>query len=196
VKLLFATHNKGKLAELRALVGDSLQVLSAADAQVPEVVEDGETFADNARKKALACAHATGLPSLADDSGLCVDALGGAPGVHSARYAPGDDAARVDRLLEALADVPDDQRGAGFRCVLCLALPDGRTFFAEGQCRGTISRAPRGAGGFGYDPVFELAPGGRTMAEVTQEEKSARSHRGQAFRQLAPRLELLARGDL
>ncbi len=196
MKLLFATHNAGKVKELRALVGDALEVLSASDLAVPEVVEDGETFRDNARKKALACAEATGLPSLADDSGLCVDALGGAPGVRSARYAEGDDRARYEKLLEALAHTPDAERGAAFRCVLCLALPDGRTFFAEGECRGTIARAAKGEGGFGYDPVFEVEPGGRTMAQLTREEKSAISHRGAAFRQMAPTLEKLARGAL
>lgn len=196
MKLLFATHNAGKVKELRALVGDALEVLSAADLSLPEVVEDGQTFAENARKKAVACAEATGLLSLADDSGLTVDALDGAPGVHSARYAQGDDRARYEKLLTALADVPDLGRGAAFRCVLCLALPDGRTFFAEGECKGTIARSPKGEGGFGYDPVFELEPGGRTMAELTREEKSAVSHRGAAFRKLAPTLEKLARGAL
>jgi XTP/dITP diphosphohydrolase len=194
VKLLFATRNPGKLAELSQLVGDRLAIVALDDVSVPEVEEDGETFEDNARKKALASARAAGLPALADDSGLCVDALGGAPGVRSARYANGDDRARCEKLLEALGDVPDDRRGAAFRCALCLALPDGRTFLSQGECRGFIGRAPRGANGFGYDPIFELEPGGRTLAELSREEKGRLSHRGQAFRAMAPRLEALAGG--
>jgi XTP/dITP diphosphohydrolase len=195
VKLLFATRNEGKVAELRALVGDLVEVVSLDDLpKMPEVEEDGTTFEQNARKKAVACAEASRLPSLADDSGLCVDALGGAPGVHSARYAEGSDLDRCLALLQALKDVPDEQRGACFRCVLCLAFPDGRTLFAEGELRGRIGRAPRGQGGFGYDPVFEVDPSGRTAAELTREQKGALSHRGQAFRALKPRLELLVRG--
>jgi XTP/dITP diphosphohydrolase len=196
VKLVFATRNPGKLAELRELVGGRLEVLSLDEVWAPEVDEDGETFEENACKKAKACARATGLPSLADDSGLCVDALGGAPGVLSARYAGPDDRARWEKLLEALRSVPDDRRGAAFRCALCLALPDGRTFVSHGECRGSIGHQARGEHGFGYDPVFELEWGGRVMAELSREEKARVSHRGQAFREMAPRLEALARGVL
>ncbi len=192
MKLLFATRNQGKVAELRALVGDLVEVVSLDDVPgVPEVEEDGATFADNARKKAVASAEATGLPSLADDSGLCVDALDGRPGVLSARYAPGDDRDRYLKLLRDLDGVPPEKRGAAFRCVLCLAFPDGRTVFADGECRGRIAQAQEGEGGFGYDPVFEVEPGGRTMAQLTRDEKSAISHRGCAFRALRPRLEAL-----
>jgi XTP/dITP diphosphohydrolase len=195
LKLLFATRNPGKLAELSALVGDRLAIVSLSDVDVPEVVEDGETFEDNARKKALAAAGASGLPALADDSGLCVDALGGAPGVRSARYAEGDDRARYQKLLQAMRDVPDEQRAAAFQCALCLAFPDGSSFTCSGECRGFITRAPRGANGFGYDPVFELDDSsGRTMAELSREEKGRFSHRGRAFRAVVPRLEALARG--
>ena len=195
MKLLFATRNPGKLAELSALVGDRLVVVSLTDVDVPKVEEDGETFEDNARKKALAAARASGLPALADDSGLCVDALGGLPGVRSARYVDGDDRARYEKLLQAMREVPDHQRGAAFQCALCLAFPDGRDFVCRGECRGVITHAPRGANGFGYDPVFELVDaGGRTMAELSREEKARFSHRGRAFRAMSPRLEALARG--
>ena len=194
MKLLFATRNRGKLAELTELVGDRLAIASLDEVHVPEVEENGETFEDNARKKALAAARASGLPALADDSGLCVDALGGGPGVRSARYAEGDDRARYEKLLDALRDVPDERRGAAFVCALCLAFADGGTFVTRGECRGFIARAPRGSNGFGYDPVFELKRGGRTMAELTRDEKARLSHRGQAFRAMVPRLEALARG--
>jgi XTP/dITP diphosphohydrolase len=188
VNLVFATTNAGKLAELRALCPEGVQVVSAADVSLPEVSEDGATFADNARKKALSALAATGLAALADDSGLCVDALGGRPGVLSARYAPGSDADRVERLLEELAQVPEGARGAVFQCALCLALPGGETVEVAGACRGSIARAPRGTGGFGFDPVFVL-PAGQTMAELSRDEKARVSHRGRAFALLRPVLE-------
>ena len=191
-RLLFATTNAGKLGELRGLVGEALEVLSLADFPgVGESPEDGDTFAANAEQKALFYARATGVPALADDSGLCVDALGGAPGVRSARYVAGTDEDRFRALLTALEDVPDDRRGAAFRCALCLALPSGRTWLEEGECRGRITRGPSGDGGFGYDPVFQLA-GGKCMAELTKAQKSAISHRGEAFRRMRPHLEALA----
>ncbi len=139
----------------------------------PEVEETEETLEGNARLKAVAAARASGLRSLADDSGLFVDALGGAPGVHSARYAPGSDADRVQALLRAMEHVPDGSRSAAFRCVLALASPEGEVRFASGECRGEILRAPRGGQGFGYDPVFLLPALGRTMAELSLEEKGA-----------------------
>jgi len=191
-KLLFATTNAGKLAELRGLVGEALEVLSLQDFPgVGESPEDGDTFAANAEQKALFYARAAGVPALADDSGLCVDALGGAPGVRSARYVAGTDSDRWRALLKALEEVPDAERGAGFRCALCLALPAGKTWMEEGECRGRIARGPVGEGGFGYDPVFELASG-KTMAELTKAQKSAISHRGEAFRRMRPHLEALA----
>lgn len=196
MKLLFATRNKGKVAELRALMGELVEIVSLDDVpQVPEVEEDADTFAGNAEKKARVCANASGLPALADDSGLCVDALGGQPGVLSARYADGSDADRYQKLLRALGELPKERRGAAFKCALCLALPDGRTFFAEGECRGRIALEPRGEQGFGYDPVFEVDDAGTTMAELTKEQKSAISHRGAAFRALKPTLEVLARSQ-
>jgi len=193
-ELVFATSNLGKLAELTDLLGGAVRVRSAAD--FPQVVppeEDGATFEENARKKALHYARATSLPALADDSGLCVDALGGRPGVHSARYAPGTDADRYRALLLELDAVPVDRRGAAFRCALCLAFPDGRTVVEEGDCPGRIARAPCGEGGFGYDPVFVVSELGRTMAELTRAEKSRVSHRGRAFARMRPHLLALGR---
>jgi XTP/dITP diphosphohydrolase len=188
VKLLFATTNAGKLKELRLLVaGSPLEVVSLAELPpLPEVEEDGATFADNAAKKARAYRDATGLAALADDSGLCVDALDGRPGVHSARYAP-DDASRIARLLRELSSVSVEARGAHFECALALALPGGELVLERGRCEGRITAAPRGAHGFGYDPVFE-AQGGKTLAELTAEEKSALSHRGRAFAAMRPHL--------
>jgi XTP/dITP diphosphohydrolase len=196
-RLLFATTNAGKLRELRGLVGDAVEVLSLQDLPpVPEPVEDGATFEENAEKKARAYAEATGLPALADDSGLCVDALGGRPGVHSARYAEGDDRARYERLLSELADVPEAERIASFRCALCLALPGGPSHVEVGRCEGLIGVGPRGTHGFGYDPVFVLPQReGRTLAELTSEEKAALSHRGEAFRKMRPHLQSLLGGQ-
>lgn len=191
--LVFATTNPGKLVELEGLVGGRFALKSAADfPAVPEVDEDQPTFEGNAQKKALTFARATGHWALADDSGLCVDSLGGAPGVHSARYAPTADA-RIDKLLAALADVPDERRTARFVCVLCLAAPSGETVCVRGACEGRIGRVRAGTHGFGYDPVFVL-PGGRTLAELTRDEKAAISHRGLAFVALRPRLLALAGG--
>lgn len=192
--LLVATTNRGKLEEIRAAV-HPLEVRSLADfPELPVVDEDQPTFEGNARKKALEYAKGASCPALADDSGLCVEALNGAPGVHSARYAPGDDSARVAKLLEAMREVPEARRGAAFRCVLCLAWPDGRTVVEEGLCEGAIAFAPRGEGGFGYDPVFLDPELGRTFAELTREEKTARSHRGRALAKMIPHLKQLGPG--
>lgn len=196
MKLLFATSNEGKLRELRKLVGSSFEIVSLVDVGgPPNVVEDEQTFEGNARKKALACARASGLPSLADDSGLCVDALGGRPGVQSSRYAPGGDAQRIAKLLEEMKGVPEAQRGAEFRCALCLALPNGEQVIETGRCQGQIGTAPRGHNGFGYDPIFVLPQPGKTMAELTPEQKSQISHRGEAFRRMKPHLLALANGE-
>lgn len=193
MKLLFATRNKGKVAELQQLIGDLLEIVSLdAFPEVGEVEETGATFEENARLKAVEYARATKLPALADDSGLTVEALHGRPGVRSARYVEGSDEDRVRAVLKELEGVPAEERGAAFVCVLCLALPDGQTFTSHGVVRGRLTLAPRGAGGFGYDPIFEL-PDGRTTAELTREEKARISHRGQAFRMILPRLETLAR---
>jgi XTP/dITP diphosphohydrolase len=199
VKLLFATRNRGKLAELGRLVAPlAVQVLSLDDAKVPEVVEDAPTFAGNAEKKARAAQQATGLAALADDSGLEVDALAGAPGVHSARFAGDhDDGANNRELLRRLADVPWPSRTARFRCVLALVDERGQLTLSDGTCEGRIAHAPRGAGGFGYDPLFVV--GGvderdATMAELSAEQKDRASHRGAALRGLMPALERWARG--
>jgi XTP/dITP diphosphohydrolase len=192
--LLFATTNPGKLRELRALA-TGLEVVSPADvASLPEVEETEDTLPGNARRKAVAWARASSLVTLADDSGLFVDALGGRPGVHSARYAPGTDSDRVARLLEELAAVDDPRRTASFRCALCLAAPDGRWVAEEGVCQGRVTREPRGTGGFGYDPVLLVPELGRTLAEVSPEEKARLSHRARAFRRMQPWLRAYAAG--
>lgn len=194
-RLVLATTNQGKVAELRRILdGLDVDLLSAADVALPDVEETGATFADNALLKARAGAAACGLPCVSDDSGLVVDALGGEPGVRSARYAGrhGDDDANLRLLLERLGD--RDDRAARFVCVAALAAPDGRTWTADGVLEGRIVMAPRGGNGFGYDPVF--VPGGheRTTAEMAPEEKDAISHRGQAFRALRPAVQELFEG--
>jgi XTP/dITP diphosphohydrolase len=193
MRLLLATRNAGKLRELRSRV-QGVEVLSLDDvAPMPEVEETEDTLEGNARLKALAGARGAGLWTVADDSGLFVDALGGAPGVRSARYAPGNDADRVRALLLDMEGVADAERGAAFRCVLALAAPEGEARFARGECRGTILHAPRGTGGFGYDPVFLIPGMGRTMAELSLEEKGRVSHRARALDALEPMLRGLER---
>jgi XTP/dITP diphosphohydrolase len=222
--LLFGTTNPGKLRELRRLVaGLPIRVVAPDDlgGPLPEVVEDGQTFAENAAKKASEWARRAGLHALADDSGLCVDALGGAPGVHSARWSDlepespsspvchlaeagsaelGAVAGRAardernnDKLLAALSGVPEARRGAEYQAVLALARPDGSVVATvSGVCRGRIGDARRGTEGFGYDPLFVPdASPSITMAELPPEEKDAISHRGAAFRALRPVLEAL-----
>jgi XTP/dITP diphosphohydrolase len=193
VKLLFATRNPGKVRELQALAS-GLEVVSLNDLPGnPDVQETEETLAANAKLKAVAAASASALWALADDSGLFVDALGGAPGVHSKRFAEGDDGARIAKLLRAMDRVPDGKRGAVFRCVLALSSPKGEVTLAEGECRGEVLRTARGSGGFGYDPVLLLPELGRTMAELTVEEKGRLSHRARAFERMRPALADLAR---
>ena len=209
--LLFGTTNPGKLRELRRLVADlPLRVLSPGELgrPLPEVEEDAPTFEENAAKKAVAWARFAGIPALADDSGLCVDALGGEPGVRSARWSEGvrpgplaraeRDEANNDLLLARLAEVADGGRGAEYRALLVLAAPDGRVLASvRGACRGRIGRARRGHEGFGYDPLFlPAAHPSRTMAELQPTEKDAISHRGEAFRRLLPHLAALARGGV
>ena len=212
-KLVLATHNKGKLAEFREILAqtiadfDPASVISAADLQVPEPVEDGISFAANATIKANALAQATGLPAVADDSGLCVDVLGGAPGIFSARWCGhhGDDAANLQLLLDQLSDVKDPHRGANFTCAAVLVVPEngnqgdqkGRVVVEERRMYGRLLHQSIGEGGFGYDPIFvpsqEDEPGGqgRTSAQMSAAEKNAISHRGQALRALAPQLAQL-----
>ena len=190
MKLVFATTNQGKLAELRELVS-GLEVVSASEAAPGlEVDEDRDTFEGNAEKKAREFLAATLLPSLADDSGLSVDALDGRPGVLSARYAP-TDGERIAKLLAELRGVSN--RGAHFTCALALALPDGAVHVEVGECHGEIIDAPRGEHGFGYDPVFLIPSLGKTLAELQRPEKAGLSHRGVAMRKMAPRLAALKR---
>jgi XTP/dITP diphosphohydrolase len=186
-ELIVATSNAGKLVEIRAILGDLPLTLRALDAFPDvELPEEGDDYEQNARVKARTVARATGCVALADDSGLEVDGLEGRPGPHSARYGgPGlDDAGRVRRLLEELAGSDGSARRARFVCVACVASPDGDTATARGTCEGRILEAPRGASGFGYDPVFE-AEAGRAMAELPAARKNEISHRARAFRALA-----------
>jgi XTP/dITP diphosphohydrolase len=191
-RLVLATRNAHKVGELQAILTDAgVEVtLVGMDAfpDVPEVVEDGLTFEVNALKKALETATATGLPAAADDSGLCVDALNGMPGVFSARWSGrhGDDVANLDLVLAQVSQVGDESRGARFECAAALALPSGEAHVVSGRVDGVLIRAPRGTGGFGYDPVFVPHGHERTTAEMSPEEKNAISHRGRAFRALAP----------
>jgi XTP/dITP diphosphohydrolase len=192
-RLLIATNNAGKIAEFRALLSDcGWEIVTPRDIGVEiEPAEDGTTFEENARKKAIQWARASGLVSLADDSGLEVDALDGRPGIHSARYAgPGKtDEERVQRLLEELRDVPDERRTARFRAVVAIADPSGRVESANGTVEGMIAREPRGSNGFGYDPVFLLPGRGLTTAELPPADKHAISHRGIAARKARKILE-------
>jgi len=198
--LMLATSNPGKVKELRDLLArhfdlSGVSLLTPRDwpAPLPDVAETGTTFAENARLKASALAAATSLPALADDSGLCVDALGGGPGLYSARWAgaAASDADRNAKLLQALADVPPERRTARFVCAAALALPGAETWAAEGICEGIILTAPRGANGFGYDPLFLLPHQDRTMAELTAEEKNRLSHRALTVARLSVPLAAL-----
>ncbi len=184
MRAVLASHNKKKIAELRTILsGLGVEVLSQADVGVSlEPEETGTTFAENARIKAEAVMRATGLPAIADDSGLMVDALGGTPGVYSARYGgPGlDDTGRWQLLLRNMEGQTD--RACRFVCAICCCFPDGTELTAYGECPGTVAHEAHGAGGFGYDPVFWLPQYGKTMAELTPEEKNAISHRGKALR--------------
>ncbi len=209
-RVVLATHNEHKVHELRHILAGlvaelDLELVSAsAYPAVPETPETEVTFEGNARLKAMALARATGMPSLADDSGLAVHVLGGSPGVFSARWSGSlggrgltrqeRDATNLRLLLDQLADVPDAHRGAAFVCAAVLAMPDGRVASAEGRVEGTIGREPVGTNGFGYDPVFRPLGDTRTLAEYTDEEKNAISHRGTAFRAMEPilRAHLLA----
>jgi XTP/dITP diphosphohydrolase len=191
-RLLLATTNQGKIREFRELLaGCGWELVTPAEVDVAlEVEETGATYSDNARLKALAFARASGLTSLADDSGLEVDALGGAPGLHSARFAGPDTshADKIDVLLDQLRDVPEERRTARFRAVIVIATPEGQTNESEGVCEGRIGHTPRGAGGFGYDPIFVVCESSqgcrdtctRTMAELPAAEKNVISHRARA----------------
>jgi len=195
VRLVLATHNAHKVGELRDILHavpalaalDPAAVVGAGDVGAPEPVEDGVTFEENALIKARALVAFTGLPAVADDSGIAVDVLGGAPGVFSARWSGrhGDDAANLDLLLAQVADVPDAHRGAAFVCAASLVTPDGTEVVHVAELRGTLLRERHGEGGFGYDPIFRPEGETRSTAELTPQEKNAISHRGRAFRALA-----------
>lgn len=205
--LVLATRNDHKVHELRQILGDlvdelSLDVVGASEVDgAPDVPETEVTFEGNARLKAVALAKATGLPAVADDSGLAVEVLGGSPGVFSARWsgslAGGDDLPRPERdranlrlVLDQVADVADVHRAAAFVCSAVLAFPDGRTLATEGRVHGRLAREPRGTNGFGYDPIFLVDDdeSHRTLAELSDTEKNAISHRGKAFRSMIPLL--------
>jgi XTP/dITP diphosphohydrolase len=192
VRVILATRNAHKVEELRRILAPyDVELVSLADyPHVPDVAETGATFEENALLKAHAVAVATGLVAVADDSGLAVDALNGMPGVLSARWAGrhGDDVANLQLVLAQIADVPDDGRGAAFVCAAAAVTPDGRELVVEGRLEGALAREPRGCKGFGYDPIFVPVAETRTTAEMSAEDKDAISHRGIAFRALAPRL--------
>ena len=202
-RLVLATRNAHKVGELRAILGaarldvDLNLELVGADVfpEIPDVAETGVTFEENALLKAHALAKATGFPAVADDSGLCVDVLGGSPGIFSARWAGrhGDDRANLALLLAQLGDIAAVHRAAHFACAAALALPDGTERVVVGRLRGTLRFEPVGANGFGYDPILQPDGYDSTCAELTPEQKNAISHRGQAFRGLLPAVrELLA----
>ena len=203
--ILVATTNPGKVRELKAMLDAPVAFKTLADFPgVGEVVEDGATFAENARKKATEYAKATGLWTLADDSGLVVDALDGAPGVKSARFCgevpPGTDRKEIDlrnmaKLLELLKAVPAEARSARFFCSLCLAGPDRVLLETQGKVEGRIIDEPAGVNGFGYDPVFWVPNLNKTAAQLSDAEKNAISHRGNAIRELKPKLNALLSGD-
>jgi len=207
-RILVASSNPGKIAELRAMLGDDVEWVGLAEfPNVSEIKEDGATFAENARKKAVGYAKQTALWTIADDSGLIVDALGGQPGVKSARFSEAKDKDRkiVDRknfekVLKLLKGVPKEKRTARFVCCLCLACPAGGTSGAspekilietEGTLEGVIAESPIGKNGFGYDPIFFVPNLNKTVAQLTREEKNAISHRGNAIRKLKPLLKQL-----
>jgi len=193
--IVLATRNKGKVREFAELIkGFPVEIRSLADfGPIPEAKEDGHTFDDNAYKKALFTAKVLGLPAMADDSGLVVEALGGAPGVHSARFAGegATDAENIDKLLRAMAG--KENRKAAFECVISIAVPSGPALTYEGRCEGEIISASRGAQGFGYDPIFYYPPLGKTFAELSTAEKNFVSHRGKALAEVAKELDKILR---
>jgi XTP/dITP diphosphohydrolase len=195
--LLLATNNKGKVREYKSLLrGIPYEIVTPAERGITtEVSESGQTFEENARLKATTFAKESGLLTLADDSGLEVDALEGEPGVHSARYAGegASDTDRINYLLARLKDVPGEKRTARFRCIIAIATPKGKVTLCEGECRGVITTASRGEYGFGYDPIFYLPELGKTMAELLPEEKNKISHRARAAEKAREVLMKLAR---
>ena len=186
MNFVIASNNEKKAAELERILkplGVSVKTAAELGISLDDVEETGLTFKENAEIKADAALKKTGLPSIADDSGLMVDALGGRPGVYSARYADTDED-KINKLMGELAATGSENRTAHFACVICCAFPDGRKIFAYGQCDGNIGYAPRGNNGFGYDPIF-FVEGNKTFAELTDTQKDAMSHRGKALRELS-----------
>lgn len=194
-KIVMASSNAGKLREIARILGDlDIEVVPQSEFGVSDADETGDTFVENALIKARHAAAATGFAAIADDSGLAVDALDGRPGVYSARYSgpDGDDETNIDKLLAEMDGVPDEERGAAFHCVACYVTPEAsEPVVAAAEWRGRILRERRGDGGFGYDPVFFDPEIGRGSAELSAEQKNARSHRGKALRELAHKLREL-----
>lgn len=195
VKIVVATRNAGKVRELEQLTkGIHIEFVSLSEFEgIPDVVEDGLTFEENALKKARETFRHTGIPSMADDSGLCVDALEGRPGVLSARYAGPDvpDDVRYLKILDELSGIPMDRRGAKFVCVLALVAADGDEITFTGECSGTITTEPRGSSGFGYDPIFFYPPAGLTFGQMEKAAKNLVSHRADAMKKLLEELKRL-----
>ena len=194
MKFVLASHNRKKLAEMQEILGElGVEVVLQSDVGLDlEPEENGTTFAENAAIKAMAVMQASGLPAIADDSGVCVDALNGAPGIYSARYGFDDtldDWGRLQLLLKNTENVPDGQRQAQFVCVITMVTPEGKVIQARGEVHGELLRAPAGTGGFGYDPIFYYPPFGKTLAEVTPEEKNQVSHRAVALRAFYDKLK-------
>ncbi|MBR6405166.1 MAG: RdgB/HAM1 family non-canonical purine NTP pyrophosphatase [Lachnospiraceae bacterium] len=187
MKILFATKNEGKLREIREILGPDYEVLSLLDlAEVPEIVEDGTSFEENALIKVRAIGPQKDTVVLADDSGLCIDAFSGGPGVYSSRFL-GEDTDYIFKnnyILEKLSGLPDEQRGAHYSCVIAALFPDGTEAVTEARMEGIISEKPMGSGGFGYDPILYLPEFGKTAAEITAEEKNRISHRGLALEKM------------
>lgn len=186
MKLVIATGNRNKILEIKEKFSkaEHLEIIPLSEFNgIPEIVEDADTFSGNAMKKARVIRDFTGLPSMADDSGLVIDALDGEPGVYSARYGGGelDDRGRYLLVLQKMKGVPAEKRSARFVCSIAIAMPDGREFLTEGVCEGEIAEAPCGENGFGYDPIFNLPEHGKTMAEITLDIKNRISHRGKAL---------------
>ena len=195
IMIVLATRNEGKVRELREMLKDfPVDLKSLNDfGPIPEVVEDGATFDDNAYKKASFTAKVLGIPAMADDSGLMVEALGGAPGIKSARYA-GEDAADADNIRKLLADMEGiSDRRAAFECVISIAVPKGPALTYEARCDGEITNEPSGEEGFGYDPVFYYPPLKKTFANLTMEEKNQVSHRGKALKEVADEFDKIVK---
>ncbi len=196
---VLASNNRKKLEELERILqplGIYVKTAEQLGFELDEVEETGKTFAENAELKAKAACQKTGYPAIADDSGLCVEALGGKPGVYSARYAGegASDAKKIEKLLGELMKSGSSNRDAYFQCVICCCFPKGETIFAEGRCDGTIGYAPRGTNGFGYDPIF-FVEGNKTFAELSANQKDVISHRGRALRKLTELLSEKVKGN-